>query len=93
MATGIVSAAAHALEVPLVPGALFALNLAAYPALLAAMLARLLRHPAAVLRDMADHAAGPTFLAMVAATAVLERTAGRLGRLRPHGWAEVSVDG
>ena len=71
MATGIVSAAAHTLEVPLVPGALFALNLAAYPALLAVALARLLRHPAAVLRDMADHAVGPTFLAMAAATGVL----------------------
>jgi hypothetical protein len=35
MATGIVSLAAHLQEVPLVPVALFALNLVAYPALLA----------------------------------------------------------
>jgi tellurite resistance protein TehA-like permease len=71
MATGIVSIAAHLQKVPLVPGALFALNLAAYAILLAITLARLLRHPSALLRDLADHAAGPTFLTMVAATSVL----------------------
>ena len=60
MATGIVSLAAHLQEVPLIPAALFALNLAAYPALLAITLARLLRHPSALLRDLADHAVGPT---------------------------------
>jgi tellurite resistance protein TehA-like permease len=71
MATGIVSLAAHLQEVPLVPVALFALNLVAYPALLAITLARLLRHPSALLRDLADHAVGPAFLTMVAATGVL----------------------
>src|SRR3954471_5274982 len=57
MATGIVSLAAYLQEVPLVPAALFALNLVAYPALLAITLARLLRHPSALLCDLADHAA------------------------------------
>jgi tellurite resistance protein TehA-like permease len=71
MATGIVSVAAHLLEVPLVPAALLALNLVVYPALLAITLARLLRYPSALLRDMADHAVGPTFLTLVAATSVL----------------------
>ena len=71
MATGIVSVAAHLLEVPLFPAALFALNVVAYPTLLAITLARLLRYPSALLRDMADHAVGPTFLTLVAATSVL----------------------
>ncbi|RAI56073.1 tellurite resistance/C4-dicarboxylate transporter family protein [Roseicella frigidaeris] len=71
MATGIVSTATHLLGVPLVPGALFAVNLAAYPVLWVITLARLVRFPAAFFRDMGDHAAGPTFLAKVAATGVL----------------------
>jgi tellurite resistance protein TehA-like permease len=71
MAAGIVSVAAHLLDVPLVPAALLALNLVVYPALLAITLARLLRYPSALLRDMADHAVGPTFLTLVAATSVL----------------------
>lgn len=71
MATGIVSVAAHLLALPLVPAALLALNLLAYPALLAVTLARLLRHPSALLRDMTSHETGPTFLTMVAATGVL----------------------
>lgn len=71
MATGIISAAAHLLAVPVVPEALFALNLIAYPILWAITLARLLRFPGAMLRDMASHGVGPTFLTMVAATSVL----------------------
>lgn len=71
MATGIVSLAAHLQEVPLVPVALFALSLVAYLALLAITLARLMRHPSALLRDLAGHAVGPAFLTMVAATGVL----------------------
>src|SRR5215218_1973273 len=46
-------------------------GLVAYPALLAITLARLLRYPSALLCDLADHAVGPTFLTMVAATSVL----------------------
>lgn len=71
MATGIISIAAHRLEIPLAPGALLAINLVAYPTMLALTLSRLLANPTAVLRDIADHAVGPTSLTMVAATNVL----------------------
>ena len=82
MATGIVSLAVHLQEVPLIPAALFALNLAAYPALLVIMLMRLLRHPSSLLRDLADHAAGPAFLTSVAATSVLGAQFASLTSLR-----------
>src|SRR3546814_18622333 len=71
MATGIVSVAAHLLEVPWVPVALFALNLGAYLLLWAITLARLLGFPAALLHDLARHAVAPSFLTTVAATRVL----------------------
>ncbi|MBX6740551.1 MAG: tellurite resistance/C4-dicarboxylate transporter family protein [Acetobacteraceae bacterium] len=71
MATGIISAAGHLLAVPVVPEALFALNLLAYPILWGIILARLLRFPGAMLRDMGSHGVGPTFLTMVAGTSVL----------------------
>src|SRR3546814_5519332 len=71
MATGIVSVAAHLLEVPWVPVALFALNLGAYLLLWAITLARLLGFPAALLHDLARHAVAPSFLTTVAATSVL----------------------
>src|SRR3546814_13372079 len=71
MATGIVSVAAHLLEVPWVPVALFALNLGAYLLLWAITLARLLGFPAALLHDLARHAVAPRFLTTVAATSVL----------------------
>src|SRR5688500_3325359 len=44
MATGIVSIAAHLLEIPIVPKALFALNVVFYPALWGLTLARAWRH-------------------------------------------------
>jgi tellurite resistance protein TehA-like permease len=81
MATGIVSIAAHLLEVPLVPAALLALNSVAYFALLAITLARLLWYPSALLRDMADHAVGPTSLTLIAATSVLGT---QFALLTPH---------
>ncbi|MBL6455775.1 hypothetical protein JMJ55_10600 [Belnapia sp. T6] len=49
MATGIVSLATQLHEVPLGPAALFALNLVAYPALVAIKLAGLLRAPSVLL--------------------------------------------
>jgi tellurite resistance protein TehA-like permease len=81
MATGIISVAAYRLQVPGVPGVLFALNLATYPILWIVTLARLLCFPAALLRDMASHAVGPTFLTKVAATGVLGT---QVALLTPH---------
>ena len=71
MATGIISVAAHSVEMPVVPTGLLAINLVAYPMMLALILSRLLAYPSALLCDIADHAVGPTSLTMVAATNVL----------------------
>ena len=71
MATGIVSIAAHLLGYDIVGWVLLGINAVAYPALLAITLCRLLRYPRAVHADIVDHARGPGFLTLVAATAVL----------------------
>lgn len=71
MATGIVSLAAHFCGLPLIPQALLWINLAAYAALWAITLARLIRYPRAVLADIKDHARGGGFLTIVAGTCVL----------------------
>ncbi len=71
MATGIVSITAHLASLPWVPNLLFALNAVAYLALWAVMLARIVRFPKATLHDLTSHSVAPTFLTMVAATAVL----------------------
>jgi len=71
MATGIVSIAAHLLNYDIVGWILLGINAAAYPALLAITLCRLLRYPRAVHADIVDHGRGPGFLTLVAATAVL----------------------
>jgi tellurite resistance protein TehA-like permease len=71
MATGIVSIAAHILEVPLVPKVLLALNAVFYPSLWILTIARMWRHPERVLADLAHHGRAVGFFTMVAATCVL----------------------
>lgn len=71
MATGIVSLAAHALDVDFVAVALFVVNVCAYCALLALTASRALRHRSAMLSDLFDHRRGFGFLTIAAGTAVL----------------------
>ena len=71
MATGIVSIASQLLGVPVVPGALFALNLVFYPVLWALTLVRVSRHRARFLADLSHHGRAVGFFTIVAATCVL----------------------
>ncbi len=71
MATGIMAIAAQALRHPAMGWGLFWINIAAYAALWAIMLARLIRHPKAVLADFRGHQKGPAFLTIVAATSLI----------------------
>jgi tellurite resistance protein TehA-like permease len=71
MATGIVSIAAHLLAVPLVPRALFALNLVFYPLLWTLTFARIVRYRARFVADLSHHARAVGFFTIVAATCVL----------------------
>lgn len=71
MATGIVSMALHALGHDAAADALFAFNLACYAALWGIGIARIVRAPRALAREVADPLRGPQFLAIVAATNVL----------------------
>jgi tellurite resistance protein TehA-like permease len=71
MATGIVSIAAHALQMPRIAWALLAVNLAAYAVLVLLLAARLITRFAHVLEDLNSHARGPGFFTVVAGTCVL----------------------
>src|SRR5262245_11786652 len=71
MATGIVSIASQLLGIPLVPKALFVLNLVFYPTLWGLTLARLLRHRARLVADLSHHGRAVGFFTVVAATCVL----------------------
>lgn len=71
MATGIVSIAAHLLDVAVVAVALFAINVAAYLALWLLLGLRIARDPRALARELADHRRGGGFLAIVAGTCTL----------------------
>ncbi len=71
MATGVVAIVGRETRLPVLPTALGALNVAAYAALWALTLARLVRHRRALLADLFDHANGPGFFTVVAATGVL----------------------
>ncbi len=71
MATGIVSLASHLTGLRALALALFALNLALYPALWALTLARLLRHRERVVADLFHHGRSVGFFTTVAATCVL----------------------
>lgn len=71
MATGIVSIACHLLGFPVVPRALFALNLVFYPLLWLLTILRMLRHRARMAADFSHHGRAVGFFTMVAATCVL----------------------
>jgi tellurite resistance protein TehA-like permease len=71
MATGIIAIAAYRLAMPGLAWALLALAVLAYIVLWALMLLRLLWFLPQVLADMANHARGPGFFTVVAATCVL----------------------
>jgi tellurite resistance protein TehA-like permease len=71
MATGIIAIAAYRLAMPGLAWALLALALLAYIILWALLLLRLLWFLPRVLADIANHARGPGFFTVVAATCVL----------------------
>jgi len=71
MATGIVSIAAHLLQMEIVAQVLFQFNKVAYAILCILILARLLFYVRRLVSDLADHARGPGFFTLVAGTCVL----------------------
>jgi tellurite resistance protein TehA-like permease len=71
MATGIVSIAAHLLEMPPVAWALLGVNGVAYAVLWLLTLVRLTCYPSRLLADLTDHVRGPGFFTVVAGTCVL----------------------
>lgn len=71
MATGIVSIAAHQARMPRLAWVMLGINLVAYAALGMLLAARLVAYPRRVLDDLRDHARGPGFFTVVAATNVL----------------------
>lgn len=71
MATGIVSIASALLEIPVVPKALFVLNLGFYCLLWCATIARGILYRAQLLADLSHHGRAVGFFTMVAATSVL----------------------
>ena len=71
MATGIVSIAAHLLQMPRIAWTLLAVNLAAYTVLTTGLAARLVAYFPRVIGDLNSHARGPGFFTVVAGTSVL----------------------
>src|SRR4026209_1752543 len=71
MATGIVSIAAHLLQMTWLAISLAWLNLAAFAVLWLLTLARLFHHRSRVFADLIDHNRGVGFFTMVAASCVL----------------------
>jgi tellurite resistance protein TehA-like permease len=71
MATGIVSIAAARLGRGQIAGALFAINLAAFPLLCVVMLVRLFQQPSTILSELCNHRTGAGLLTVVAATSLL----------------------
>lgn len=71
MATGIVSIAAHLLQMALIARALLVVNLVAYPALWLLFLARVWKFWPEVQADITSHARSPGFFTIVAGTCVL----------------------
>ena len=71
MATGTVSIAAHLLEMPRIAWVLLAVNLGVYVVLTAMLVFRLLAYFPRVVEDLNNHARGPGFFTVVAATCVL----------------------
>lgn len=71
MATGIVSIAAHLLEIKLIARALLFINIFAFTILFLLLLIRLIRFFPRVKADIKDHVRGPGFFTVVAGTCVL----------------------
>ena len=71
MATGIVSLAAHLLNMQAIARALFQLNIVVYAALCFLTVLRMVRYPRLFFGDMIDHLRGPGFFTVVAATGIL----------------------
>jgi tellurite resistance protein TehA-like permease len=71
MATGIVSLAAHLLNMQSVANALFLLNIIVYAVLWFLTVLRMVRYPRRFFGDMIDHLRGPGFFTVVAATCIL----------------------
>lgn len=71
MATGIVSIAAHVLQMPRTAWALLAINICAYSALTVMFVIRLVVYFPRVLDDLNSHARSPGFFTVVAGTCVL----------------------
>lgn len=71
MATGIVSIAAHLLELKLIASILLVVNILAYAILCLLLLIRLIRFFPRVRADLGDHVRGPGFFTVVAGTCVL----------------------
>ncbi len=71
MATGIVSIAAHVLQMPGAAWALLVINICAYAVLTVMFVIRLLVYFPRVLDDLNSHARGPGFFTVVAGTCVL----------------------
>lgn len=71
MATGIVSIAAHLLELKFVALGLLVINIIAYAVLCVLLLIRVIRFFPKIRADIADHIRGPGFFTVVAGTCVL----------------------
>ncbi len=71
MATGIVSIAAHVLQMPRIAWALLGINIVSYGMLCALLAVRLVRFFPRVMDDLNSHARGPGFFTVVAGTCVL----------------------
>ena len=71
MATGIVSIAAHTLQMRRIAWALLVINIGAYAVLTVMLVVRLLMYFPRVLDDLNNHARGPGFFTVVAGTCVL----------------------
>ena len=71
MATGIVSLAAHLLDMPQIAQVLFHFNILTYAVLWFLTVLRVVFHSRRFFGDMADHLRGPGFFTTVAATSVL----------------------
>lgn len=71
MATGIVSIAAHGVQMPRIAWALLGVNVGAYVVLVVVLVVRLVAYFPRVLEDLNSHARGPGFFTVVAGTCVL----------------------
>src|SRR5581483_12085212 len=71
MGTGIVAVAARILHFSALAWPLFAIAVIGYGVLWIIVLARMVRHPRAVIADFVSHERGPTFLTIVTANGVL----------------------